>query len=128
MPYTDPETRRAAGREAQRRYRVRHPESEAAYRQKESYRESQRRYARSERGREKSRRNTARWRERQKIPAGAATALMSLERSLRAATEQALVKKLRGAITNLRRLYGLPEAPFQETGDMRRRKVNGHGL
>jgi hypothetical protein len=44
MPIKNLERRRAAGREATRRYRQRHPEREAAYRQTEAFRESRRRY------------------------------------------------------------------------------------
>lgn len=108
-----------------RRYRARHPEYDADYRLTEGYRDSQERYRRDHPERVKANHRAAqrRRRERQNLPAGAAAALAGLERSLSRATEPALVKKLRDACARLRSLYSLPAAPYEETGDLRRRKV-----
>ena len=110
---------------------MRQPRSkyDARYRLTQSYADSQRRYRESNLDRVRANRRAAqrRRRERAKLPAGAAAALATLERSLMRATEPALVKRLTGAVANLRKLYVLPEPTYDDKGDMRRRKV-GHGL
>jgi hypothetical protein len=126
MPYTDAEKRRAAGREAQLRYRRRHPEREAAYRRTAAHADARRRYRAKniERVRAADRAAHRRQRERAGLSAGARAALMALERSLARAREPALIKRLSDACAGLRRLYGLQEAPFEETGDLRKRKCS----
>ena len=99
---------------------------DARYRLTEGYRDSQERYRHNHLERVRANRRAAqrRRRERQKLPAGAATALAGIERSLARAREPALIKRLSDACAGLRRLYGLPETPFEETGDLRKRKCS----
>lgn len=64
------------------------------------------------------------YRAKEKLPPGARAALAAMERSLARASEPGLVKRLSDACVSLRRLYELPDAPYRETGDLRRQKVS----
>ena len=75
-----------------------------------------------ERHRADSRASARRWRERRHLSPGAQSALIAVQRALGHTREAGLRKRLGEALANLRRLYGLPEAQFEETGDLKKRR------
>jgi hypothetical protein len=102
MPYKNIERRRVAGREAQRRYRMRHPERIEAYHRSDKAREARRAYkARNrERVRAADRAAHKRLRERQRT-AGMSPALARLHADLAACHDTATRNRLAAAIEHM---------------------------